>query len=69
MLIVPRANPDGAHHFVRGLANGADVNRDHLLEATPEGRALGRVFVEFAPDVVLDGRCVSRHRPQRRRLA
>jgi hypothetical protein len=54
VLIVPRANPDGAHHFVRGLANGADVNRDHLLEATPEGRALGRVFVEYQPDVVLD---------------
>ena len=54
VLIVPRANPDGAFHFVRGLADGADVNRDHLLEATPEGRALGRVFVEFQPDVVLD---------------
>ncbi len=54
VLIVPRANPDGAYHFVRGLKNGADVNRDHLLEATPEGRALGHVFVEFEPDVVLD---------------
>ena len=54
VLIVPRANPDGAFHFVRGLADGADVNRDHLLEATPEGRALGRVFVDFQPDVVLD---------------
>ena len=54
VLIVPRANPDGAHHFVRGLANGADVNRDHLLESTPEGRALGRVFAEYQPDVVLD---------------
>ena len=37
VLIVPRANPDGAHHFVRGLVNGADVNRDHLLLSTPEG--------------------------------
>ena len=54
VLIVPRANPDGAYHFVRGLKNGGDVNRDHLLEATPEGRALGRVFVEYRPDVVLD---------------
>src|SRR5450432_3950437 len=54
VLIVPRANPDGAYHFVRGLANGADVNRDHLLESTPEGRALGRVFVDYQPDVVLD---------------
>ena len=54
VLIVPRANPDGAYHFVRGLANGADVNRDHLLESTPEGRALGRVFADYQPDVVLD---------------
>ena len=54
VVIVPRANPDGAEHFVRGLANGADVNRDHLLAATPEGRALAQVFVAFQPDVVLD---------------
>ena len=54
VLIVPRANPDGAHHFVRGLVNGADVNRDHLLLSTPEGRALGRVFTEYQPDIVLD---------------
>ncbi len=54
VLIVPRANPDGAYHFVRGLRNGADVNRDHLLEGTPEGRALGRVFAEYQPEVVLD---------------
>jgi hypothetical protein len=54
VLIVPRANPDGAYKFVRGLKNGADVNRDHLLEGTPEGRALGHVFVEYQPDVVLD---------------
>jgi Zinc carboxypeptidase len=54
VVIVPRANPDGAYHFVRGLKNGADVNRDHLIEGTPEGRALGHVFVEYQPDVVLD---------------
>src|SRR5436190_11882759 len=54
VLIVPRANPDGAYHFIRGLANGADVNRDHLLLGTPEGQALSRVFVEYQPDVVLD---------------
>jgi hypothetical protein len=54
VLIVPRANPDGAYHFVRGLKNGGDVNRDHLLQGTPEGQALGRVFVQYRPDVVLD---------------
>ena len=54
VLIVPRANPDGAYHFVRGLANGGDVNRDHLLGDTPEGRALAGIFVDYQPDVVLD---------------
>lgn len=54
VLIVPRANPDGAAAFVRGLANGGDVNRDHLLVATPEGAALALVNREFQPDVVLD---------------
>ncbi len=54
VIIVPRANPDGAYHFVRGLHDGADVNRDHLLESTPEGRALGRVSADYQPEVVLD---------------
>jgi hypothetical protein len=54
VLVVPRANPDGAFHFVRGLHDGNDVNRDHLLQLTPEGTALGRIATEFQPDVVLD---------------
>jgi len=54
VLMVPRANPDGAYHFVRGLKNGGDVNRDHLLLGTPEGQTLARVFVQYQPDVVLD---------------
>ena len=54
VLIVPRANPDGAYHFVRGLKNGGDVNRDHLLLGTPEGQTLARVFVQYQPDIVLD---------------
>ena len=54
VLVVPRANPDGARDFVRGLANGGDVNRDHLLVATPEGAALASVMREYQPDVVLD---------------
>ena len=54
VLIVPRANPDGVVHWTRGLVNGGDVNRDHLLQATPEGRALGRIFAEYRPAVVVD---------------
>jgi hypothetical protein len=53
VLIVPRANPDGAQHWKRGLVNGGDVDRDHLLQATPEGRTLGRIFAEYEPAVVV----------------
>ncbi|MCC6992097.1 MAG: peptidase M14, partial [Acidobacteria bacterium] len=31
VLIVPRANPDGAERFARTTVRGADVNRDPLL--------------------------------------
>ncbi|MDX1900386.1 MAG: M14 family metallocarboxypeptidase [Gammaproteobacteria bacterium] len=54
IIIVPRANPDGAAHFVRNLANGYNLNRDHLELVTPEARAIAKVFVEYQPDVVLD---------------
>jgi hypothetical protein len=54
VLIVPRANPDGAAHFVRELADGTDANRDHVLTASPEAQALARVFADYQPEVVLD---------------
>jgi hypothetical protein len=54
VLVVPRANPDGAERFVRTTASGADVNRDHLLLQTPEARALAGVARRYRPDVVLD---------------
>ena len=54
VLIVPRANPDGAQNYTRGTQNGFDVNRDHLLQWTPEGRALGRIFAAYQPAVVID---------------
>lgn len=54
ILIVPRANPDGSAAFLRGLADGQDVNRDHLTLATPEGQALAQVFNGYQPEVVLD---------------
>jgi len=54
VLIVPRANPDGVFHWHRGLVNGGDVNRDHLLQSSPEGRTLGRIFAEYQPAVVVD---------------
>ncbi|MGE0816848.1 MAG: M14 family zinc carboxypeptidase [Vicinamibacterales bacterium] len=54
VYVVPRANPDGAEHFVRATASGADVNRDHLLLQTPEAQAIAAVTRRLRPDVVLD---------------
>jgi hypothetical protein len=54
VVLLPRANPDGAALFQRGAADGSDVNRDHLLLATPEAQAQARLMVDFAPVVVLD---------------
>jgi hypothetical protein len=54
VVIVPRANPDGAAAFKRATANGADPNRDHLLMMLPETRALHTLMNVLPPDVVLD---------------
>jgi predicted deacylase len=54
VIIVPRANPDGADAFRRTLANGIDANRDHTLQRTPEIRAIGALFNRYKPALVLD---------------
>lgn len=54
VLIVPRANPDGAERFIRTTPNGIDVNRDHLLLRTPEARAIAAATARHRPQLVLD---------------
>ena len=54
VIIVPRANPDGAALFTRGTADKSDLNRDHLLLSLPESRALHAAMRELPPDVVFD---------------
>jgi Zinc carboxypeptidase len=54
VVVVPRANPDGAAAFTRSTGSGADLNRDHLLLALPESAALHAKLVELRPDVVID---------------
>lgn len=54
VLVLPRANPDGAQAHQRVTANGVDANRDHLLLKTPEAQAVARLVREFQPAVVVD---------------
>jgi hypothetical protein len=54
VVIVPRANVDGAANDRRTLASGADPNRDHLLLSQPEVRALHSAMRALPPDVVFD---------------
>ena len=54
VVLLPRANPDGAAADKRVTAGGIDVNRDHLLLRTPEAQALAALVREFSPLVVVD---------------
>ena len=54
VLILPRANPDGAALGRRANAVGLDINRDHLLLRTPEAEALARLARDWRPVVVID---------------
>lgn len=54
VLLLPRANPDGAQEGRRSTASGIDVNRDHLLLKTPEAQAQAKLAREYHPAVVVD---------------
>jgi len=54
VVILPRANPDGAAARRRASASGIDVNRDHLLLRTPEAQAIAALVRQFNPMVVVD---------------
>ena len=54
VVVVPRANPDGAAAFTRRTSEDLDLNRDHLLASMPESRALQAAMVQLPADVVVD---------------
>lgn len=54
VVIVPRANPDGAAGGQRATASGRDMSRDHLVLNTPEAQALASVTRDYRPMVVVD---------------
>lgn len=56
VIVVPRANPDGAAVAATLTARGIDLAEDHLLLATPEARALATLVRNYRPTVVVDVR-------------
>ena len=54
VIVLPRANPDGAREGRRVSASGIDINRDHLLLRTPEAQAQARLMREWRPVLVVD---------------
>ena len=54
VIVLPRANPDGAQAGRRATASGIDLNRDHLLLRTPEAQAIAGLMRDYAPAVVVD---------------
>jgi hypothetical protein len=54
LYLMPMLNPDGAEAHRRVNGAGADLNRDHLLLAQPETRALHRVARRIRPHVAAD---------------
>jgi hypothetical protein len=54
VVVLPRANPDGAGSGSRVSASGIDINRDHLLLRTPEAQAMAQLARDYKPVVVGD---------------
>lgn len=54
VVVLPRANPDGAALATRRSLHGLDINRDHLLLRTPEARAQALLVRAYRPLVVVD---------------
>lgn len=54
VAILPQMNPDGSEINHRRNANGADLNRNHLILSEPETQALHRFFDQYLFEVTLD---------------
>ncbi|WP_341886945.1 M14 family metallocarboxypeptidase [Variovorax sp. YR752] len=54
VIVLPRANPDGAQDGRRATASGLDANRDHLQLRTPEAQAIAALWRDYQPAVVVD---------------
>lgn len=52
VLVLPRANPDGALTGERMTASGVELDRDHLVLQTPEAQAQARLVRDYQPVLV-----------------
>jgi len=65
LAILVEANPDGTVAGSRVNDNGSDLNRDHVLLAEPETRAIHTFVALWNPDLIVD---VHTYRPGRPEL-
>jgi len=54
VVILPRANPDGAGRNQAVTTLGTDLDTDHLLLTTPEAKAIAKLARDYRPLVVVD---------------
>lgn len=54
LILVPQVNPDGSEKNRRRNANGADLNRNHLILSETETTGLHSLFYKCLPDATLD---------------
>ena len=54
VVVLPRANPDGAARQAAATTNGTDLGTDHLLLASPEARAVALLSRDYQPLVFVD---------------
>lgn len=54
VVMIPRANPDGAAADLRDTAAKMDLNRDHATLALAETRAIHGAVLTLPPDLVID---------------
>jgi len=67
LWVLPMMNPDGAEAGTRRNADGADLNRDHMVLEQPETRALHRVARRVRPHLAVDCHEFTRDSEERRK--
>ena len=54
LIMLPRANPEGAFLFTRTDGDGVNMNRDYIMLESDVLKAIHRAYIRFAPSVVID---------------